>query len=45
VYESQFGDLVVSEDVAMRVIGGKWRNLVIRKLEQLDEPVDGLSVP
>jgi hypothetical protein len=45
VHESQFGDLVVSEDVAKRVIGGNWRNLVIRKLELLDEPVDGLSVP
>jgi hypothetical protein len=45
VYESQYGGLVVSEDVAKRVIGGNWRNLVIRKLELRDEPVDGLDVP
>ena len=45
VYESQYGGLVVSEDVAKRVIGGKWRNLVVRRLELRDEPVDGLDVP
>ncbi len=44
-FESQFGDLVVSEALAQRVIGGKWRNLVVQKLELRDEPVDGLDVP
>ncbi|HTD66622.1 MAG TPA: hypothetical protein VK846_08855 [Candidatus Limnocylindria bacterium] len=45
VFESQFGGLVVAEPVAQRVIGGKWRNLVIQKLELRDEPVDGLDIP
>ncbi len=45
VYEPQYGGLVVSEEIAQRVIGGKWRNLVIRKLELRDEAIDGLDIP
>jgi len=45
VLDAWFGTLVVSDAVAQRVIGGKWKNLAIQKLEVRDEPVDGLEVP
>ena len=45
VLDAWFGTLVVSDPVAQRVIGGKWKNLVVQKLEVRDEPVDGLDVP
>lgn len=45
VFESQSGNLVVAEPIAERVMGGKWRNLVIQKLEVRGEPLDGLNVP
>lgn len=44
VLDAWFGTLVVSEPIAERVIGGKWQNVVIQKLEVRDEPVDGLTV-
>lgn len=45
VFETQSGNLLVEESIARRVIDGKWRNLVVQKLELRDEPVDGLDVP
>lgn len=45
VFESQSGNLVVAEPIARRVIGGKWKNLVIQKLGLRDAPIDGLDIP
>lgn len=45
VLDAWFGTLVVSGAVVQRVIGGKWKTLVIQKLELRDEPIDGLEVP
>jgi len=45
VLDAWFGTLVVTEAVAQRVMGGKWKNLVVQKLEVRDEPIDGLDIP
>jgi hypothetical protein len=45
VLDAWFGTLVVTDELAQRVIGGKWKNLVVQKLEVRDEPVDGLDIP
>lgn len=45
VLDAWFGSLVVSEVVAQRLTEGKWKNLVVQKLEVRDEPVDGLDIP
>jgi hypothetical protein len=45
VLDAWFGTLVVVEEVAQRIIGTKWKNLDIQKLELRDEPVDGLQIP
>ena len=45
VLDAWFGTLVVSDLVAQRLSSGKWKNLVVQKLEVRDEPVDGLNVP
>src|SRR5690606_15023802 len=45
VLDAWFGTLVVVEQVAQRIIGTKWKNLDIQKLELRDEPVDGLQIP
>jgi len=45
VFETQSGNLIVTEQIANRVADKSWRNLVVNKLEVRDAPVDGLDVP
>ncbi len=43
IYESQFHQLIINEDLYNKIKGVKWKKLGIDELKILDEPVDGIT--